>query len=85
MTTHSASDLQSGALLLERVKLGTGGTCVNDPCSRMGRYRIRIAGHYVKGPTPVQRYAYLCPKCGAAEIALWSELTGRAAVGELAA
>lgn len=75
--SHTAPDLTSGALLLQRVKLGTGGQCSNEECTRAGRFRIRIAGHYVKGPSPVQRYSFLCPKCATAAIGLWNELTGR--------
>jgi len=77
VTSHTAPDLTSGALLLQRVKLGTGGQCSNEECTRAGRFRIRIAGHYVKGPSQVQRYAFLCSPCAAAAISLWDELTGR--------
>jgi hypothetical protein len=72
-----APDLTSGALLLQRVKLGTGGQCSNQECTRAGRFRIRIAGHYVKGPSVVQPYSFLCPKCAKAELKRWNELTGR--------
>jgi hypothetical protein len=75
--SHVAPDLTSGALLLQRVKLGAGGQCSNEECTRAGRFRIRIAGHYVKGPSRVQPYSFLCPACGKAAISLWDELTGR--------
>lgn len=75
--SHMAPDLISGALLLQRVKLGTGGQCANEECTRAGRFRIRIAGHYVKGPSRIQRYSFLCPRCAKAELGRWNELTGR--------
>lgn len=77
MTKQSASDLSSGALLLERVPTGTGSQCANEDCARMGRYRIRIAGHYVEGPSYLQRYSFLCKPCSAEMQRLWAELGGR--------
>lgn len=70
------ADLSTGALLLERVPTGTGSQCANEDCIRMGRYRIRIAGHYVQGPSRLQRYSFLCKPCSIEALGIWSELAG---------
>lgn len=76
--SHVAPDLSSGALLLERVKTGAGSQCSEENCIRVGRYRIRIAGHYLHGEGRLQRYTFLCPRHVKAAVELWDELTGRA-------
>jgi hypothetical protein len=85
MTTYKPADLGNGALLVERAKVGTGGQCCEAKCTRAGRFRIRIADHYVKGEDSVSRYAYLCPKCSAEMATSWEEFAGRAPVEAVAA
>jgi hypothetical protein len=70
------ADLSSGALLLERVPTGTGNQCANTDCVRMGRYRIRIAGHYVQGPSKLQRYSFICKPHATEALGIWSEVAG---------
>lgn len=65
------------ALLVEKVNGGI--RCRTPKCTNTGRYRLRIASHYVMAEgTLTHQKELLCKKHAQEAEAIWEEMAGRA-------